>query len=103
MYAQYDTGGRRSASCREVQGFRDAEVKSDNYLNSSKPFAATEDLRAFSYSGPLTEMVLLGCFATRFEKQDLKWESKALKFSNVAAANQFVKKMYRKGFEVEGL
>jgi predicted dehydrogenase len=57
----------------------------------------------FGYSGPLTEMVLLGCVATRFEKQDLKWDSKALKFTNNDAANAFVKKTYRKGFEVEGL
>ena len=57
----------------------------------------------FSYSGPLTEMVLLGCLATRFEKQDLKWDTRALKFTNNDAANVFVKKTYRKGFEVEGL
>ena len=57
----------------------------------------------FSYSGPLTELVLLGCLATRFEKQDLKWDTKALKFTNNEAANQFVRKTYRKGFEVEGL
>lgn len=57
----------------------------------------------FSYSGPLTELVLLGCLATRFEKQDLKWDTKALKFTNIETANQFVRKTYRKGFEVEGL
>src|SRR4029079_10245367 len=57
----------------------------------------------FSYAGPLTEMVLLGCLATRVPKTDLKWDTKALKFTNNDDANKFVKKQYRKGFEVEGL
>ena len=57
----------------------------------------------FSYAGPLTEMVLLGCLATRFPKTDLKWDTKALKFTNNNDANQFVRKTYRKGFEAEGL
>ena len=30
----------------------------------------------FDYSGPLTEMVLLGCLATRFPKKTLEWEPK---------------------------
>jgi hypothetical protein len=57
----------------------------------------------FSYSGPLTEMVLLGCLATRFPKTDLKWDTKGLKFTNVEEANKFVKRTPRKGWEVEGL
>ena len=48
-------------------------------------------------------MVLLGCLATRFPKTDLKWNTKALKFTNNDKANAFVKKQYRKGFEAEGL
>ncbi|OWK39394.1 Gfo/Idh/MocA family protein [Fimbriiglobus ruber] len=57
----------------------------------------------FSYAGPLTEMVLLGCLATRFPKTDLKWDTKALKITNVEEANQYVRKIYRKGWEVDGL
>ena len=57
----------------------------------------------FEYAAPLTEMVLLGCLATRFPKTDLKWDTKALKFTNNDKANAFVKRQYRKGFEVEGL
>jgi predicted dehydrogenase len=56
----------------------------------------------FSYSGPLTELVLLGCLATRFPKQLLEWDSEKLQ-TNSEAANRFVKKQYRKGWEVEGL
>jgi len=48
-------------------------------------------------------MVLLGCLATRFPKTDLKWDTKALKVTNGEEANKFVKRTYRKGWEVEGM
>ena len=57
----------------------------------------------FSYSGPLTEMVLLGCLATRFPQQSLEWNAAGLKVTNVEAANQHVRRRYRKGWEEEGL
>lgn len=57
----------------------------------------------FDYSGPLTEMVLLGCLATRFPKTRLEWDAVNLKVTNVAAANEFVRRKYRKGWEEAGL
>jgi predicted dehydrogenase len=57
----------------------------------------------FEYSGPLTESVLLGCLATRFPKTTLEWDAAKLKVVNVAEANAFVRRRYRKGWEVEGL
>lgn len=57
----------------------------------------------FDYSGPLTETVLLGGVASRFPQTTLEWDSKALKFRNVAAANPFLRRTYRKGWEVRGL
>src|SRR5262245_945288 len=57
----------------------------------------------FSFSGPLSEVVLLGCLATRFPQATLEWDSENLKVTNVKEANQFVRKTYRKGWEVEGL
>jgi predicted dehydrogenase len=57
----------------------------------------------FDYSGPLTEMVLLGCLATRFPATSLRWDDANLKFTNVEEANRFVRRRYRKGWEVEGL
>lgn len=57
----------------------------------------------FSYSGPLTESVLLGCLATRFPKATLNWDATKLKVTNEEKANQYVRREYRKGFEVEGL
>ncbi|MFO0893262.1 MAG: Gfo/Idh/MocA family oxidoreductase [Isosphaeraceae bacterium] len=57
----------------------------------------------FSYSGPLTESVLLGCLATRFPGTTLQWDAAALKVTNVAEPNRFVRRPYRAGWEVEGL
>jgi predicted dehydrogenase len=57
----------------------------------------------FDYSGPLTESVLLGCLATRFPKTTLEWHAADMKVTNVPEANRFVRKIYRRGWEVEGL
>jgi len=53
----------------------------------------------FDYSGNLTESVLLGCLATRFPKTDLKWDTKALKVTNVDEANAFVRRKPRNRLE----
>jgi predicted dehydrogenase len=58
---------------------------------------------SFDYSGPLTESVLLGCLATRFPNATLEWNAANLRVTNVADANRFVRKQYRRGWEVEGL
>ncbi len=57
----------------------------------------------FDYAGPLTESVLLGCLATRFPKATLRWDTERLAVTNVEEANRFVRRKYRKGWEVEGL
>lgn len=57
----------------------------------------------FAYSGPLTEVVLLGCLATRFPLKTLEWDAAKLVVTNERDANQFVRRRYRKGWQVEGL
>ena len=57
----------------------------------------------FEYSGNLTESVLLGCLATRFPKTTLEWDAANLKITNDKKANEFVRRTYRKGWEVDGL
>ena len=47
--------------------------------------------------------ILLGGIASRFPQTTLEWDAKALAFKNVKEANQFVKRTYRKGWEVKGL
>lgn len=57
----------------------------------------------FKYSGPLTESVLLGSVATHFKDQTLEWDAANLAFKNAFAANRFIRRTYRKGWEVNGL
>jgi predicted dehydrogenase len=56
----------------------------------------------FSYSGPLTESVLLGNVAYR-SGQTLHWDAKQLAIPNAPSAERFLKRSYRPGWEVEGL
>ncbi len=57
----------------------------------------------FSYAGPLTEMVLLGCLATRFPEKPLAWNADSLQVTNLEEANHFVRRDYREGYETPGL
>lgn len=54
----------------------------------------------FSYSGPLTETVLLGTIANRLPGESLQWNAAELKFINSSAANQWLTKPYRRGWEL---
>lgn len=65
--------------------------------NGGKPSAD------FDYSGPMTEAVLLGSVAVRYPQQTLEWNGAKLEFTNVKAANQHLRRTYRKGWEVAGL
>jgi predicted dehydrogenase len=58
---------------------------------------------SFDYAGPLTEAILLGGVASRFPKTKLEWDAAKLRFTNVADANQYLRRTYRKGWEVAGL
>ena len=57
----------------------------------------------FDFAGPMTESILLGCLATRFPMTTLEWDAANLRVTNVAEANPFVRRRYRKGWDVEGL
>lgn len=56
----------------------------------------------FTYAGPLTETILLGGIASRFPQTTLNWNAKKMKF-DVSAANEFLRRKYRKGWSVKGL
>ena len=56
----------------------------------------------FTYSGPLTEVVLLGGVASRFPQTTLHWNSAMLEF-DVPQANQFIRRDYRSGWNIKGL
>ena len=53
----------------------------------------------FDYSGALTESVLLGNVAYRTGKT-LTWDAKNLRAIDCEAADQYIRKEYRKGWEV---
>ncbi|MHC4755196.1 MAG: Gfo/Idh/MocA family protein [Planctomycetota bacterium] len=51
----------------------------------------------FDYSGPLTELVLLGNLAIRMRKR-LEWDSANMKVTNAPEAEQYLHRQYRKGW-----
>lgn len=53
----------------------------------------------FDYSGPLTEVVLLGNLAIRSEGQ-LLWDGPNMRVTNNEDANQFVQRQYRQGWKL---
>jgi predicted dehydrogenase len=69
----------------------------DACLGGGRPGAA------FDYSGPLTEMVLLGSVAVRFPGRELRWDSEAMRFPGAPEADLFIRRRYRDGWEVPGL
>ena len=59
-----------------------------------------ETMGHFDYSVPLTETTLVGGLAMRFPGKRLAWDSAALKVTNNADANKFIKRAkYRAGWE----
>ncbi len=54
----------------------------------------------FSYSGPLTEAVLLGNVSFRVQSP-LEWDWKNLKATNCPEADRFVRREYRQGWKLE--
>jgi predicted dehydrogenase len=91
-----------------VSKFKDHKLPTrdrvDHYLQFVEACRGNGKTEAsFAYSGPLTETVLLGCLATRFPLKTLEWDAANLTITNEDAAKKFIRRRYRKGWEVEGL
>ena len=56
----------------------------------------------FTYSGPLTETVLLGNVAYR-SGQEIVWNSRKLRVENSQSANSLIRREYRDDWQIEGL
>jgi predicted dehydrogenase len=54
---------------------------------------------AFDYSGPFTEMVLLGTLAVRLGEK-ITWDAASMKVAGVPAADELIRRPYRKGWEL---
>ncbi|MBP1635382.1 MAG: iolG 6 [Acidobacteria bacterium] len=55
---------------------------------------------SFDYSGPLSEMVLMGNLAVRFPDRRLLWDGEKMQVTNDAAANEYVRRVYREGWSL---
>lgn len=105
-YSPYDAGTTGVFVNGENTGAKLPDVKGDDHYVQWVDAARGTDVKAsapFEYSGPLTEMVLLGCLSTRFPKTALKWDEKKMQFTNNEKANAFVKRTPRKGWEEKGI
>ncbi len=54
----------------------------------------------FDYSGPLSEMVLMGNLAIRFPNRFLLWDGEKMEVTNDAEANAYVRRQYREGWDL---
>ncbi len=54
----------------------------------------------FDYSGPLSEMVLMGNLAIRFPNRLLLWDGEKMAVTNDADANAYVRRQYRQGWSL---
>jgi predicted dehydrogenase len=57
----------------------------------------------FQFAGPMTETVLLGTVAVRVPETLLPWDAAGMKFPNHPAADAFLRRPYRDGWQVKGL
>jgi hypothetical protein len=52
----------------------------------------------FDYSGPLSEMVLMGNLAVRYPGRKLQWDGEKMKVTNDSEADSYVRRHYRQGW-----
>lgn len=88
----------------EYSGYQWPEVESHNHYREWTSAIADggETSCPFSYSGPLTETVLLGNVAFR-TGPTIEWNSQSMTATGVPAADRYVREPYRSGWEVPGL
>ncbi len=65
--------------------------------------AGTKPGACFEYSGPLTEMTLLGNIAKRFPGNLINWDGPNMRITNLDEANEWVKRPYRDGWTLAEL
>ncbi|MFZ9938264.1 MAG: Gfo/Idh/MocA family protein [Luteolibacter sp.] len=70
----------------------------ENWIDAIK--AGGKASADFDYSGPLTELALLGNLAKRFPGQKLLWDNDQIKVTNHDEANEWVRRPYRKGWSL---
>jgi hypothetical protein len=108
LYSPDDYGERYELLPKaDFEGFKAPEKKlpragGDHYgewlraIKENKPEICRSN---FGYAGPLTETVVLGCVAMRAQKK-IEWDGPKMKITNDKDANKFLKREYRKGWEL---
>jgi len=91
-----------------VETFKDykfPDVQGDNHWHQWVKACKGEGTASagFDYAGPLTEFVLLGVIANRVPGKKLTWHQADLKLEGSDEAAKLLRRVYRKGWEVEGL
>lgn len=84
-----------------INGKGDQGMK-DEWVQAMRDGKASVAMSNFDYAGMLTETVLLGNVAIRTGKK-LEWDGPNLRCSNCKEADQFIKREYRKGFDLTQL
>jgi predicted dehydrogenase len=88
----------------KYQGFKYPDLEPRNhwleFVDCCRAGGEARPSANFDYSAPLTEAVLLGCLASAFPKQELRWDEPALKISGNPEAQGLVKRNYRAGWEL---
>ncbi|MBW3542886.1 MAG: Gfo/Idh/MocA family oxidoreductase [Planctomycetes bacterium] len=89
----------------QFEDYKLPSVEGDNHYHqwASAALAGEKSSADFGYSGPLTEMLLLGVVSNRFPGQRLDWDAAALRITNFSDANALLRREYREGWEVKGL
>jgi predicted dehydrogenase len=106
LFSPDDYGGRSFI----IRGDQAEEVRGGPQKLPRSPGHQAEWIRAakggepamsnFDYAGMLTETVLLGNVAIRAKGQKLDWDGPNLKITNVAEANHYLRREYRKGWSL---
>jgi hypothetical protein len=65
-------------------------------IRENKPQIAMSN---FDYAGPLTEFILLGNVAIKAGTK-LQWDGENFKITNNSEANRYLRREYRKGWEI---
>lgn len=92
-----------------MEGFKKPEpviprIKGGHYQNWIQAFkGGDEPCSNFTIGGPYTEWLLLGTICWRFPNQKLLWDGANMRFTNNAAANEFIMPYFRKGWELKDI
>jgi len=105
MYSPHDYGGEWVLlPLEQFRGFKPPQPTLPRspghhaeWIRACKGGAAA--MSNFDYAGPFTEVVLLGNVAIRVGER-INWDSENLRARGLAAADQFIRRQYRKGWSI---